>query len=442
MAARKRTIVIAVLGLIVCLLGGALVLSLLVDPDHYRPQIVSYLESKTGKKIEISRVDVSWLGGSIRLYNFGTRNPEPFPAGYFFRAERIDAAVSLSALLHRQIVVKSVAIQNPTIDVISDPDGLWNFENPGTKPGKNEHIFAIGVIPRVTITGGHLLGSSLIDPSDRPGPVVFEVRNLDLTLTNADFDAFTGSSSMPVGEGDFRADSLRLGSIAVTKVRSRLRMTTKELFFENASMLADRGRASGSLYFNLRGRVPHFESRVRLSDVNLEQLLLSFPAVHGKLTGTMDGEVTLSGPIKHTADPLGGLGAKGKFIVRNGELPSLNSSDNMKQLARFRDAQDANHPLAAFSSLSTDLDLAEQHMSSSDLNIAFYGSDLECSGDLDLKGEGTLHLNGLLKVMKKQGFATNIFARLFREAREQDGRLIFPLQVSGTLAAPQFKLVD
>lgn len=442
MAIRRKTVIVLLSIVAGIAIAAALLFTVLVNPDRYRPQVISFLESKTGKKIEIGRIEVSWIPTSIRLYEFGVRNPEPFPSGYFLKAERIDAAIDLTALLRRQISVKSVVVHNPTIDVISDPDGLWNFENPPTKAGSSSPILAIGTIPQVTITGGHLLGSSLIDPSDRPGPVVFEVGNLGVTLIDVNFNAFTGPEFSPVGKGELSADSLRLGSIEVTKVKSKLRLTAKAVFFDNASVAADGGRATGTLSFKLAGKTPRFETSVRLNDIDVRQLLTRFPDARGKMSGTMDGEVVVGGRIEHTLNPLLGIRGTGKFTIRDGEFPSLNTNDNLKQLARFRDSQDESRPLSSFSSISSDLELADQQMTSREIKIALYGVDMQCAGELDLRGAGTLNYDGAVRVMKKQGFFTNVFARAFREAREENGKLVFPIRITGTLEEPKVAVVD
>lgn len=346
------------------------------------------------------------------------------------------------ALLHRQIVIKSIIVQDPVINVISDPDGLWNFENPPSPAHNRAPIFDLGIIPTVTIAGGQLFASSLIDPWDRPGPVVFEVHNLAATLNNVNFNAFTGTASVPVATGNLEADSLRLGSIEVTKVESKLRLLTKQVFFDELSVNAHHGHAAGQLAFNLAGKTAQFITHARFSNLEVAQLLARFPGGRGKMTGTMDGQVALGGKIEHSLNPLDGIRGTGNLTVRNGEFPSLNSNENLKKMARFRDAKDAQRDLASFSSFTGDLDLANQRISSREINIAFYGVDLQCAGDLGLSGAGILDYQGVAKVMKKQGFFTNIFARTMHDAKEENGKLVFPVRINGTMVNPKFSVVD
>jgi hypothetical protein len=50
--------------------------------------------------------------------------------------------------------------------------------------------------------------------------------------------------------------------------------------------------------------------------------------------------------------------------------------------------------------------------------------------------------HGVAKIVRKQGFVTNIFAEIFHEGRSENGKLVFPLRITGTLVNPKFALVD
>ena len=417
--------------------------SVLLNPDRYRSQVVSYLETKTGHQIEVGHLDLAWKSASIELYDFGVRNPEPFPPGYVFRARKVRVRIRLAPLFHRRIVVKSVVLQDPVINIISDPDGLWNFENPHARSSAAPSLTAAqGTIDSVKIVGGQLFGSSLIDPSDRPGPVVLEMRDLSVSLANVNLDAFADPQRTSAAAGDVGARSLRFGSIEVNRVKAKVRLSTKHVLFESVGVDADGGRASGQLEFNLAGKRAQFRVTARLVHLDVADLLSSFPGARGKMTGTLHGEITLSGPIEHTANPLAGIRGSGKLTVENGQLPSMNSADSLRKMMRFRQAADAGKPASAFSYAASDLDLTGQRMTNRDIDVAFYGFDLDCSGYLDLDKNENLAYQGMAKVLKKQGLMTNIFAELFHEARNENGKLVFPLRITGTLGNPKFSVVD
>ena len=443
-SSRRRIAVVLIASVIV--LAGALVALVVTNPDRYRPQVIAYLQDKTGKQIQIGRLGVSLLPAlSIRLYDFGVKNPPPFPTGYFLAAPTITAEIDAAALLHRRIVIKSVLLNDPVINVISDPDGLWNFENAAALKGSGQSDrepppFSLGVISTVEIKGGSLSGSSLIDPSDRPGPIVLEVHNIAAQLKQVDFDAFTRPASSLVAEGEIKADSARFGSVPTTNLRSHLRILPKQVFLNDLSVEAHGGRASGDFSFNLAGSKTKFSTNVQASGVDVAYLLAQFPEGRGKMTGKMQGALKLEGEIEHSDNPLAGMRGSSHITVRNGELPTLNQNENMMKMTRFRDPGSASRAPSAFSSFSADMNLANRRISSHQIDIAFYGIDLQCAGSLGVTGGGGLDYRGVASVLNGQGIFTNMMARM-SGAKLEKGKLSFPIRIEGTLQSPKFSVV-
>ena len=440
MGLRRKTIIVATVIVVSAIFAVAALLALLADPDRYRPQVISYLETKTGKQIEIGHIGVNWIPLSIRLDDVGVRTPKPFPPGYFLRATRIDAALDAGALLHRQIVIKSMVLHDPIINVISDPDGLWNFENPPSNTSQARvRVFALGLISRVEITGGQLTASSLIDPSDRPGPVVFEAHDLAAALEQVDFDAFLDPASPAIAQGDMHAGSLRFGSVETTSVKCRLRLRARQIYFSDIQANTYGGSTTGSLSFRLEGKNAGFSAEARLRGIDMTRLLASFPSARGKMTGIMEGDVKLAGTIEHTLHPLAGIHGAGHVTVRNGQVPSLKLNENLMKLAHFNDLGPAKQDPASFSSISTDLELANQRISSGAIEIDGYGVNVSGSGSVSVSGSDDLNYQGVANIVAKQGFFTNLEARL-SGASSHNGRLSFPFRVSGTVGTPIFSM--
>jgi uncharacterized protein involved in outer membrane biogenesis len=444
-AIRRSIVVVLIVSVIV--LAGAVVALVFTNPDRYRSQVIAYLQNKTGKQIQIGRVGVSLFPTPwIRVYDFGVENPTPFPSGYFLTAPTIDAEIDVAALLHRRIVIKSLVLNDPIVNVISDPDGLWNFENAALlkSSGQSDREpppFSLGVISTVEIKGGRLLGSSLIDPSDRPGPVVFEVRNISAQLKQVDFDAFTGPASSLVAEGDFKADSVRFGLILATNVKSHLRILTKQVLFSNFSVEAHGGHATGDFSFGLAGPNTTFSTNMQVNDVDMAYLVAQFSEGRGKMTGKMQGNLKVEGQIEHSPNPLERIHGSGRIMVRNGELPTLNQDKNMIKMTRFRDPGSASRAPSSFSSFAADMNLADRRMFSHQINVDFYGIDIQCSGSLGVTGGGGLDYRGVANVLNSQGFFTDMMARM-SGAKLEKGKLSFPIRIEGTLQNPKFSMVD
>ena len=54
----------------------------LINVDRYRPQVISYLQEKTGMQVEIGRQALTFFPVTIHIDHIGVKNPPIFPAGY------------------------------------------------------------------------------------------------------------------------------------------------------------------------------------------------------------------------------------------------------------------------------------------------------------------------------------------------------------------------
>src|SRR5437588_6506452 len=160
MIIRRRTTLIVAGGVVAILLLALIILVVpaVINVDRYRPQLISYLQEKTGKQVEIGRLTLTFFPVAIHIDHFGVKNPPIFPRGYVVQVARIDAELSVVALLHTQVAIKSLVLEDPLLNMTSDPDGPWNFENPQAQVSQS--TFPLGMISRVQIKRGQLIASN------------------------------------------------------------------------------------------------------------------------------------------------------------------------------------------------------------------------------------------------------------------------------------------
>jgi uncharacterized protein involved in outer membrane biogenesis len=435
MPIRRRTALIAVGIAAILLLGLIFVLPALINVDRYRPQVVSYLQEKTGKQVEIGRLTLTSFPVAIHIEHFGVKNPPIFPSGYVAQVARIDAELSVGALLHRQVVIKSLVLEDPVLNMTSDPDGPWNFENPQAQVPQK--AFPLGVISRVQIRRGQLIASNLL-PSDAAGPIFFEAHEISCDLDQVNLlGIINPSSSSMDGQGSLKAGLLRFGAVEVRNLESKLRLESRHVYFADVKAEIYGGDATGELSFDLSGKNASFKTNARLRGVNLAQLLAAFPSGGGKMTGKMEGDVKLAGEIEHSLRPLAGIHGAGHVIVRNGQVPSLKLNANLMKLAHFNDLGPAKNDPSAFNLITTDLELANQRISSRVIDIDGYGVDVDGSGSVSVSGSDELNYRGLAEITTKQGFFTNTIAQM-SGATLKDGKLQFPFRIGGTIDNPVF----
>ena len=436
MTIRRRT------ALILAGIGSALIVVLiflmpiLLNADRYRTKVISYLEEKTGKKVEIGRLAVTFFPGlSIHVDDFGVKSPPLFPPSYIVKVARIDAQLDARALLHRQVVIKSLVLQQPNINLVSDPDGPWNFENPGAKT--TPRTLLLGVFSRVEIKRGHVTVSNLL-PSDAAGPVFFEAHDVSSELGNVNLDAIANPSSTTLdGEGTLKARLLRFGSIEANNLSSKIRLQARQVLFVDVKAEAYAGSATGELSIKLSGKNASFKTDARMRGIDVARLLTAFPNARGKMTGKMEGELKIGGEIVHSPHPLEGLHGSGHLTVRNGDVPSLKLNANLMKLAHYNDLGPAKNDPSSFNFVSTDLELDRERITSKVIDIDGYGVDVDGSGSVSLSGSDELDYQGVAQITSQQGFVTNLIARL-AGGTLKNGKLSFPFHIGGTIDNPVF----
>jgi uncharacterized protein involved in outer membrane biogenesis len=322
-----------VVALALVLLVLVIVVPMLVDVDRYRPQVVALLEEQTGKPAQIGHLSLTVFPSvSIRVDDFKLGNPRGFPPGDFLDVRRISVVVDAGALWNRQVVIKSLQLDDPTINLLSDGRGHWNFENQpknavvkqtsaGTKP-----LFTLGTIGEVTVKGAHLTGADAVSP-EKAGPAYFEGRGLSTRLQQVDLNAFTAAGSgtlpsetnaptpsfaqfpslwgatilygappsHPAAEGTLSADVLRFQQIEATSLKSKLRLFAKQAYFDDLSFNFCDGHAVGALSLNFGGANLRYATNARITGVDMAKLLQAFPGMAGKMTGKMEGNAKIVG---------------------------------------------------------------------------------------------------------------------------------------------------
>ena len=102
--ATRRRIALSLIVIAGCLLAALVLLApVFFNLDRYRPEVISYFEENTGKKVEIGRLALTFFPSvTIHIESFGVKSPPLFPPSYIVKVARADAVLDFWALLHRQ----------------------------------------------------------------------------------------------------------------------------------------------------------------------------------------------------------------------------------------------------------------------------------------------------------------------------------------------------
>jgi len=466
-----------VLAVVIILLALIILVPLLVDVDRYRPQVVAHLQEETGKPAKIGHLALTLLPSvSIRVDDLALGNPRGFPQGDFVGVRRVYALVDAGALWNRQVVIKSLELDDASINLVSNGHGHWNFESP-PKPAavKNASAgekppFTLGVISKVSLKGGHLTVADLVS-ANKAGPAYFEAQGVSSQLQQVDLNAFTAAASgmpsrlpepalargqsfwpsfgasllygaeqsSPAAQGTLAADAVRFQQLVATSVKSKLRLFPKQLYADDLNFTFCGGRSTGNLSLNLAGANLRYATSARLTGVDMAKLLEGFPDLKGKMTGKMEGSAKISGEVVSTPGPLAGVRGTGQVTVRNGMLPSLQLNKNLSLLSRLSNLGPASGDPSSFSSLSADFNIANQKISSNKIALVGNGVNVDGAGTMGVVGAGSLDYQGVASLAAGENALTGLLVGL-SGAKLEGGKLTFPFALAGTLENPKFTL--
>jgi uncharacterized protein involved in outer membrane biogenesis len=475
MSIGKKVALMVLAGLAAVVLGLAIILPMIFDVDRYRPQVAAQLQEETGKPAQIGRLALTILPEvAIRVDDFSLGNPAGFPSGNFVAAKEIYVAVSPFALMHRQVEITALELDDLTLDMLQDTHGKWNFENPPAKAsppptprgGSSGASFTLGVISKVTIKRGQFTAASLLESGAR-GPALVDVRGATINLRDVNLSAFTTASlrepAAPtamgmiqswfdskvyaadvegplVAHGDLKADALQFGDLDVTKLSTKLRMYPKRIFADDLDLKLCDGTIKGNLSLNFGGANLAYTVDAKLQAVNVAELLEAFPQAKGKLTGTLDATAKLNGAVTHSTDPLQGLAGSGETTIRDGQMPSLQLTSNIRSLAKMASVGPANGDPSAFSLLSTNFLIADGRLTNNKITLTGNGVDVDGSGSMTMAGDGSLDYRGDASLAASGSNPLATVLGGLAGAKFANGKMIFPFTVGGTFASPKFSL--
>jgi len=128
-AIRRSLIAAAIAAALV--VAAAIALPFLVDVNRFRPLIAARVQEATGRTITLGKISFSLLptpalsvGGPIRISDSAA-----YPGRSALTADSLRVRVGLLGLLRGRANVTSIHLSRPTVTLIRDPRGRWNFDD-------------------------------------------------------------------------------------------------------------------------------------------------------------------------------------------------------------------------------------------------------------------------------------------------------------------------
>jgi AsmA protein len=148
--------------------------------NHYRPQIQTEIEQRLGRKVALGNVKLTLMPLRLRVENltisedpnFGRQTP-------FLKADTVDLSVKLLPLLAKKVEVETMDVQRPTVQVLKNSKGMWNFSSLGHGSYQPSSGSTTGVLMKgnLTLHDGQVAVTSL---QNRESRKIYD--HIDMTL--------------------------------------------------------------------------------------------------------------------------------------------------------------------------------------------------------------------------------------------------------------------
>jgi len=202
-----RTLGLTMLALIVVIAVGLVLFAATFDVNQYHATIQSQLEEHLGRSVRLGDMNLGIFPPRFRVQNPAIADDPSFRSETpFVKAQELAVSVQLLPLLHKQIEISSLEMQRPSVNLIKNQAGVWNFASIGhpaetattaeeTAPAKRAPTSKPSPTPtptstpspaqerlslaRLTINDGQI---SVLDQKESKTPTLYD--HIDVTLKN------------------------------------------------------------------------------------------------------------------------------------------------------------------------------------------------------------------------------------------------------------------
>ena len=127
---RRLLVVIGIVAAIA--IAGATVFVVTFNVNQYHGAIQSELEQRLVRKVTLGDMHLNLFPPRFRVQNLGIADDPAFGTEKpFVQAQQLDVSVKLFPLLKGNVEIDSLDLQRPSVELIRNQQGVWNFSSVG-----------------------------------------------------------------------------------------------------------------------------------------------------------------------------------------------------------------------------------------------------------------------------------------------------------------------
>ena len=133
-----RWLVVGIVLVALCLLAIFLV-PFVLNADSFRPNVESQLSAALGREVTMGKLTLSLMQGSLVGQDLAIADDPAFSSVPFVQARSLAVGIEiLPLLLHRDVRVKRLTVDTPSMQLIEHAAGKWNFSSLGRNPSATD----------------------------------------------------------------------------------------------------------------------------------------------------------------------------------------------------------------------------------------------------------------------------------------------------------------
>jgi len=186
---KKHPLISILVGVAVLLLIAVLVIPLFINANTFRSTLETQLSAALGRKVTLGNLGFSVFSGSLVADNISIADDPAFSSKPFLQAQSLHIGVEVGPLVfHRKLLVTSFVADSPSINLVHNAQGTWNFSSIGRNAAsRTQNSSQESALPNFTV-GEMKVANGTAVVSDLPltGPPL-AYSNLNLSVREFSF---------------------------------------------------------------------------------------------------------------------------------------------------------------------------------------------------------------------------------------------------------------
>ncbi len=269
---KNRKLLIAALAVVTLPMLALAALPFLLNGNRFRPAVQAQMEQRLHRSVTLGDIQVKTFPPALRISDLLIGQPAGIVSKLpLIEAKEVFVSVDLWPLLRKEVVIDSVRLKSPRIELVRGQTGAWNYET-GTQLTGETATSSIPTLNQVTIEDGQI---ALDDQKAGKPRDVYEHIDLDIKGLGP---ARRGSLA-----GNVRLDTMA----AVLKIQSDFETGPAVSAKGNLTLTSDRSKEPLNVTFDVR-------RASGTSPVIIQQLAAKIGSLSVSATGSVNTSTTPS----------------------------------------------------------------------------------------------------------------------------------------------------